>query len=276
MLPNLFAALLAITAGLLFHQNWNLHQTNSSLNQALKKQNLQVREQQLALMKEMREDVKEEMLNMGIFRNEGLLDTLTSIRNWTDSLFQADEISQKDLDAYKAKLNRIISSQIRNQNYDALSGEMLDRSFAIDEAVLEYTKSYLLACEKEVLWLLNTRLGLAICNWVLPLHIEISPMSKSVVLGDTLKQKLNIYSKEGHHLLYYPHSFRSSFSTSMGSIKENRLGEIILSIPTDDLLASGEESREITYMITAHIPKASGGYRSFSKEDSFLLVRPSK
>ena len=277
MLPTLFASLLAITAGLLFHQNWNLHQTNASLNQALKEQNLQVREQQLSFMKEMREDVKEEMLNMGLNRNKGLLDTLLSIKTQTDTLLRKAMITQESFDDYKKELGAIIRSQFSGKSYrqDDLYGWTVDSMFRVDESLLEKTISYILKCEKEALEVLNMRLGTTHCWGGYP-RIQSLPLVKTVVLGDTLRQKLQIYKYNGSPIIADPQTLTIDYSASMGFIEENKFGEMILSIPTEGLLKPYEFSRKITFGIHAVIHTATGRYKTTAEQDSFLLVKPAR
>ena len=273
MLPNLFVSLLAITAGLLFHQNRNLHQTNSSLNQALKEQNLQVREQQLEMMKGMRINIMEELRDWGRKTNVGLLDTLDLIQIETDSLLSNSHISDSMLTNFVHGQKAIIRSILAKPEAYLWP---LDTGFVNKKSTQEVTRNYVLSWEFETLNLLNSRLGVGGGCRLPRLGINLERLNQDIIFeGDTFRQKIELKVVEGYVNYTYIDKIEK-FRSSVGYVERNEDGSLYLCVPTKNLLDQNEDARVIHYTIEGKLIKATGGFETISGNDSFLLVRPSK
>jgi len=133
-------------------------------------------------------------------------------------------------------------------------------------AILEAFKSDIYEEQKELLDLLNSRLGVATfkVDKVIPLN---SPVSTIVPAGLQFQTKLAVAMSSS--------TLKPSFNSSSGSIERQDDGTAMLTISANGgVIPKGKSEGVQSYAATIQVPKATGGFETLPVEGQFTVRKP--
>ena len=271
--PALFVALLSGALALLLLAYWQLYRQHAQLkatNQVL----LEQLDQEVAfrqssneyLLGSMKAEVRDEIENQGKKTNEGLLDSLPAFHEITLDMMDS-ALTQEDWDHWAGELSNIWDKhQLPDEKIENPFVEML----SADTTVL---KLRLLRWEREVFRVIGWRLGTTRC-WGGKLNFACGLVNEPTVMyGDTMVADL--YFWRADEITFYTERTPITYQSSIGEVVPISLNSHLpqLIIPTEGLLAVGEEERLIQFEVTARVAKPWGGYETHQMEGAFWVRR---
>jgi hypothetical protein len=283
-LPDLYVMAISALAACMTLFWWQSQQTIASLQTQNQRfhatlENLVEREVTLLQMRyeEMNWDIVEEVENQNKITNVGMKDTLLILRTQTECLMEELE---------KGRVTKGVMVQHHQWLYDLLAAAVpsYEEKFSPfpDRPLLSSVEQKLMLLQwgGEVLGLLNLRLGPTHCGFGSTLNPSLAQSQDSsmttVIWGDTLKREVRLglnfepyyFSRQRTHITFF---------TSLGHIRQGipKVRPATLEIPTNDLLAAGENERILTFHLHAVFKNVFGGITSLQPKPFRLrIVRP--
>ncbi|MDX2248727.1 MAG: hypothetical protein SF052_18215 [Bacteroidia bacterium] len=244
----------------------SFEQQISTLEDEMDKQVTFRRNHNLWLHDIMREDIRDEELNMGKYTNSGLKDTLRYIESRTSEILaHADTTRLEDFLEWGAELKKIYYAQFRMPSEDTLSFSDLTA-----ESILPVQgRLRVLEWEWDVIDLLNRRLGVVTCFSSRYFNdIAILPETDDgfkVKEGENFEGNIYVQLKQG--------SSHNAWKTTLGRVTYSENDPVRLFIPTNGLLPAGQKEKEIVFSVTGLFLNDFGKFESVTTNAVLTVVR---
>lgn len=264
-LSEIFVVCLCLLLGGL----WFSHQQQAThidrLNAAIERHNELLRLSNQEFANEMREEVREEILNQAKMGNKGLLDTLKYLNGQRDHLLEIPDLPATDAWKHLSWMKEACDKQfIDTVEMAVISLDSL-QSISSPERVME-----LLLFERFFLDMLSSRVA-----WGTPFSRVVGvtsvPIADEILAGDSLHVWIQLPIGYRMDRELYP---KVRFQALSGTITHNP-GEshAILTLPTDHVLKSHQQEAWLSYDVKVIIPKTTGGYIVLPVEGKVKVIR---